>query len=86
MVSKDFMDQCVRAFFEEIDNGVVQGILVLLQPGCDVVWDLCWGNVRIRSSFLSNATLNANYVHLQFRRSEHKKSEPQLDQALLVLA
>lgn len=50
MVSKNFLDKCVGSLFEEIDNSVVQGIFVLFQPGRDVVWDLCWGKVRIRVS------------------------------------
>lgn len=46
MVREDFAQQLVSTLLEQIDNGVVQGILVLFQPTGDVVWDL--NNARVR--------------------------------------
>jgi len=38
MVGEDFHKQFVRTLLVQIDDGVVQGILVLFQPTGDVVW------------------------------------------------
>lgn len=40
MVSKNLLDQSVGPLFKQIDNGVVQGILVLFEPSRNVVWHL----------------------------------------------
>ena len=39
MVGKDVLDQAVAAVLQDVDDGVVEGILVLLQPPGDVVAD-----------------------------------------------
>ena len=43
MISKDFLDKLVATLFELVDDSVVQGILVLFQPACDVV-----GHLRVK--------------------------------------
>ena len=40
MISEDLLDQLVATLFELIDDSVVQGILVLLEPAGDIVGHL----------------------------------------------
>lgn len=40
MVSEDFYQQFISRFFELVNYGVVQRVLVLLEPSSDVVWYL----------------------------------------------
>ena len=37
MVGEDLLDELVGTLLELVDDGVVQGILVLLEPASDVV-------------------------------------------------
>lgn len=42
VVKEDLLDQLVLALLELINDGVVEGILVLLKPSSDVVADLVY--------------------------------------------
>lgn len=40
VVSEDVYYQCVGTLLEQVDDGVIKGILVLLQPTGNVIWYL----------------------------------------------
>lgn len=42
MVSEDLLDQLVLALLKLVNDGVVEGVLVLLKPSSDVVADLVY--------------------------------------------
>lgn len=48
MISEDLLDQLVATLFELIDDSVVQGILVLLEPAGDIVGHLKKSDRRVR--------------------------------------
>lgn len=65
MVGEDFAQQLVATLLVKIDDGVVQGVLVLFQPTGDVVWYL----EEIQScQFI--ISLHKTKIYLHYQRSD----------------